>query len=193
MKSLDQKILEDAVRIVEEAAKLKASLRILGALAIRIHCEEFIELQRKLKRLGSEDRNFTDIDLIGYGKERSKVRTLMEDILGYKYSQQFILMHGKERLIYYHPEDLYHVDVFFDKLRFSHDIDFGSSPEKGRLKLDFPTIPLADLLLEKLQIHEINEKDIKDIMLLLRAHTVGYEDQRETVNVKHVAQILAED
>jgi hypothetical protein len=33
--------------------------------------------------------------------------------------------------------------------------------------LDSPTIPLVDLLLEKLQIVEINRKDLVDIMVLL--------------------------
>lgn len=193
VKTSDRKIIEDALRIVEESAKLKANLRILGALAVRIHCEEFGELHRRLKRLGSEDRVFTDIDLVGYSKERNKVRMLMEDVFGFKYSEQFMLMHGKERLLYFHPSGLYHVDIFFDKLKFSHDIDFGSSSDKGRLKLDFPTIPLADLLLEKLQIHEINEKDIKDIVVLLRAHNLGCEDQKETINAKYIAKILADD
>jgi len=192
-KTSDQTIIQDALKIVEESAKLKANLRILGALAVRIHCEEFGELHRKLKRLGSEDRVFTDIDLVGYSKERNKVRMLMEDVFGFTYSEQFMLMHGKERLLYFHPSELYHVDIFFDKLKFSHDIDFGSSPDKGRLKLDFPTIPLADLLLEKLQIHEINEKDIKDIVVLLRAHNLGCEDQKETINAKYIAKILADD
>lgn len=192
-KTSDQKMIENALKIVNEGAKLKVNLRILGALAIRIHCEEFSELHRKLKRLGSEDRVFTDIDLIGYSKERNKVRMLMEDVFSFKYSEQFMLMHGKERLLYFHPDGLYHVDIFFDKLKFSHDIDFGSSPDKGRLKLDFPTISPADLLLEKLQIREINEKDIKDIVVLLRAHDLSSEDQRETVNAKYIAKILADD
>jgi len=192
-KASDQKIMGDALKIVNEGAKLKVNLRLLGALAIRIHCEEFSELHRKLKRLGSEDRVFTDIDLIGYSKERNKVRMLMEDVFGFRYSDQFMLMHGKERLLYFHPEGLYHVDIFFDKLKFSHDIYFGSSQDKGRLSLDFPTISLADLLLEKLQIHEINEKDIKDIIVLLRAHDISVEDQKEAINAKYIAKVLADD
>lgn len=192
-KSEDQILIADALKIIEEGEMRKITLRLLGALAIKIHSEEFSELHGKLKRLGCENRVFTDIDLIGYSKERVKIRTLMEDVLGLKYSEQFMLIHGKERLLYFHPGNLYHVDVFFDKLKFSHDIDFSSSQEKGRLSLDYPTISLADLMLEKLQIHEINEKDIKDLIILIRAHELGENNQKETINAKRVAEALADD
>jgi hypothetical protein len=189
----DEVFIKDALRIIEEGEKSKVTLRLLGALAVKIHSYEYSDLHVRLKRLGDEKQAFTDIDLMAYSKERVKVRKLMEDTLGFEHSRNFMLMHGKERLLYYHPEGLYHVDIFFDKLRFSHDIYFGSSPEKGRLRLDFPTISLTDLFLEKLQIHEINEKDIKDIIVLLRAHEIGQMDQKEVINAKYVAKILADD
>ncbi|MGQ9459828.1 MAG: hypothetical protein ACUVRA_01165 [Candidatus Bathyarchaeaceae archaeon] len=193
-KTVDNEVfIRDALKIVEEGERHKATLRLLGALAIKIHSHEYSDLHGRLKRLGNEKTAFTDIDLMAYSKERAKVRKLMEDMLGFKHSRHFMLMHGKERLLYHHPEDLYHVDIFFDELQFSHNIYFGSNPEKGRLKLDFPTIPLADLILEKLQIHEINEKDIKDIVVLLRAHEIGQEDQKEIINAKYIAEILADD
>ena len=79
------------------------------------------------------------------------------------------------------------VDVFFDRLDMNHIIDF-----KNRLELDFPTISLADLLLEKMQIVQINEKDIKDTIILLREHPVEDPD-KETINANYVASLLAED
>jgi hypothetical protein len=68
-----------------------------------------------------------------------------------------------------------------------HDIDF-----KGRLELDHPTIPLAEMLLEKLQIVQINEKDVKDVIILLREHEIGDKDE-ETINAKYIAKLLADD
>ncbi len=189
----DEVFLRDALKIVEEAERRDITLRLLGALAVRIHSSQYDYLYKKLKRLGEEECFFTDIDFIAYSKERAKVRKLMEDVFDFKYSRHFLLMHGKERLLYYHPKGLYHIDVFFDKLQFSHTVHFGSNPKNGRLALDFPTISLADLLLEKLQIHEINEKDIKDVLVLLRAHKIGQLDQKEVINVKYVAEILADD
>ncbi|MGC8849917.1 MAG: hypothetical protein ACP5QI_05535 [Candidatus Bathyarchaeia archaeon] len=188
----DEDFIGEALKIVEAAERRGITLRILGALAIRLHSGEHSRLHVGLERLGT-DKSFTDIDLIAYGKERHKVRALMEDDLGFKISPQTLLMHGKERLIYWHTEGLYHVDVFFDKLRFSHDIDFGDEPKNGRLSIDYPTIPLAELLLEKLQIHDITEKDIKDVIVLLRAHRLAERDEEEALNMKYVSRVLADD
>ena len=76
-----------------------------------------------------------------------------------------------------------HCDVFFDKLEFCHEIPF-----KGRLEVDEPTVPLAELLLEKMQIVKINEKDIIDSIMLLREHEIGKTDE-ETINGERIAQL----
>jgi predicted SPOUT superfamily RNA methylase MTH1 len=69
----------------------------------------------------------------------------------------------------------------------SHVIEF-----KGRLEQDYPTIPLAELLLEKMQIVKINEKDIKDTTLLLKTHDIGDTD-KDTINTVRIAKVLKED
>ena len=61
------------------------------------------------------------------------------------------------------------------------------------MELDSPTIPLADLVLEKTQIHEINEKDLKDLIVLIRAHEIGETDEKEVINAKYIAKVLAQD
>jgi hypothetical protein len=60
------------------------------------------------------------------------------------------------------------------------------------LEVDFPTIPLAELLLTKMQIVEFTEKDFKDTIVLLREHEIG-ETDKETVNCMHIADILSDD
>jgi hypothetical protein len=50
----------------------------------------------------------------------------------------------------------------------NHIIEF-----KDRLEKDYPTIPLEELMLEKLQIVKINEKDIKDLIVLILEHEIG--------------------
>lgn len=189
----DSKIIEEALKIVELANERKVILRILGAIAIRIHSEGFKELHQKLNRLKNENYSFTDIDLIGYSSQRGGIRKLMEKDLGFYIPRQFLLLHGKERLIYTHPEGLYQVDIFMDKLSFSHEIFFGKKPGKGRLEFDYPTIPLTDLLLEKLQIHEINEKDIKDIIVFIRSHTLTENYDKNSIVLNHLSSILCDD
>jgi hypothetical protein len=189
----DQALVEDALKIAEIAKQRGVALRLLGALAITLHSSEFTQLHHNLKRLGENKRAFTDIDLIGYSKQRVKIREVMEDDLHYLVDQNVLLFRGKERLMYHHREQLYQIDIFLDGLRFSHDIMFGTDPKKGRLLLDYPTISATDLLLEKLQIHSISQKDLKDIIVLLRAHNLDVTDAPRTINMKHVAAVLAND
>jgi hypothetical protein len=89
--------------------------------------------------------------------------------------------------MYIEPKGQFHVDVFFDTLEMSHTVDF-----KTRLEVDYPTISLADLLLEKMQIHHINEKDIKDAVVLIRAHSIGDSD-KECINQSYIARLLSND
>ena len=111
----------------------------------------------------------------------------------YKPDKMIIALTGGRRLIYYHPNNAFHVDIFFDKLEFSHDVVFGNKPGRGRLELDFPTITLADLVLEKTQIHEINRKDIIDLIILFLGHEVGEASGREVINGKYIASVLSKD
>ncbi len=79
------------------------------------------------------------------------------------------------------------IDVFFDKLEYCHTIDYA-----GRLELDPYSVSLTDILLQKLQIWEINDKDLKDIEYLFTCAPFGDDDDRK-VNVGYVARRLADD
>jgi hypothetical protein len=63
---------------------------------------------------------------------------------------------------------------------------------RNRLHLDSPTITLADLSLEKFQIVKINEKDIRDMLMLFASHPVG-DSEQETINGKYIADIMSKD
>jgi hypothetical protein len=65
-------------------------------------------------------------------------------------------------------------------------------PITKRIELDAMSIPLAELLLTKLQVVQLNEKDQRDIIAILGHHLVGESDD-ETVNASYVAQLLARD
>ena len=107
--------------------------------------------------------------------------------LGYELRPPSFAALAARRRIFYDRDRGIVVDVFFDKLEMCHDIDF-----KGRLEVDYPTIPLAEMLLEKLQIVQITEKDVKDVIILLREHEIGDHDD-ETINAKYIAKIFAKD
>jgi hypothetical protein len=188
----DEVYIKDSVHLVDEAQKDGLYLRILGALAIHLHCPGYEDLHFKLDRLGLGENAFTDIDYMAYTKQKGKIREFFEEKMGYVADPHVLYFSGGNRLIYYDAEDSYYVDVFFDKLDYSHPVDFGKLG-KGRLELDSPTITLADLILEKTQIHEINEKDIKDLILIFIAHDNGTEEGNDTINGKYIAEVLAND
>ena len=187
----DRLLIDEAVRIVDAARAEGIRLRLLGALGIHLHCKGLEDVESRLTRLGEGPSRYTDMDFAAYGKERAGVRSILEDRFGLRSDAQAMLFHGKERLLYAHPTKGYHADVFFDRLSFSHTIELGP-PKGGRLDLDFPTLPAADLLLSKLQIHEITDKDVKDVILLLRGHPLTKRDD-DAINVDRVVEPLADD
>jgi hypothetical protein len=167
-------------RIVEAGSGAGVTLRLLGSLAFQFHCPEYGFLQEKMGRA------YTDIDFAGYGKEAKNVRALMAG-LGYGEDKEVWVVSEGGRAIFNHTSLDLHVDVFYEKLDFCHVI-----PWAGRLEQDSPTIPLAELLLEKMQIVQINEKDVIDTIMLLLEHPLG-ESDRETINMKRVAKLCAEE
>jgi hypothetical protein len=180
--------LREGRKIVEEASRSNIPLRLIGGVAIRVHSEDFAELAKRLGRLGPNEQEYTDLDFMAYAKCRDALRRFFESN-GYRKRRVTLSSAATQRHIYFHPDGWFYADVFFDKLlAANHPIDF-----RGRLELDSPTISLTDLLLEKLQIVSFTEKDLKDTLLLLRAHNVAEGHAPEAIDEHHIAQLLAKN
>jgi len=184
--------LRESQEIVEKAKQQGIILRILGGLSIAIHCQEHRDFAQKLSRTGTgviEGQEYSDIDYVSYRNHREKIKELFDKI-GYAKRRATLSTAASERQIYYHPKGWFYVDVFFDKLLVAnHPIDF-----RGRLELDYPTITVTDMLLEKIQMWEaFSVKDLKDCLLLLKAHGVKEKGEKESVDVSYIAKLLAED
>jgi hypothetical protein len=171
---------EEAHRILERATAEGILLRLMGALAFNVHCPKFGKMQALM------GRTFSDIDFASYRKHVAGIRKLLSG-LGYDEDTMVTNLYGNRRLVFNDPRNGQHCDVFLDKLEFCHDIVF-----EDRLEVDSPTIPLAELLLEKMQIVELNEKDVIDTVMLLREHAVGDSDL-ETINSARIANLTARD
>ncbi len=167
-------------RIIRAGDEGGLMLRVLGSLAFQLHCPRYGYLQAEMGRA------YTDIDLAGYSRQSRAVGELMAS-LGYIENQEVSVVSGGQRAIFAHLEHPIHVDVFYDRLDFCHII-----PWTGRLEVDAPTIPLAEMLLEKMQIVKLNEKDVVDTIMLLLEHPLGDTD-RETINLCRVAELCARD
>ena len=105
---------------------------------------------------------------------------------GYTLERRAAMLSGGARLNFF-SERIPIIDVFFDKLDYNHPIDY-----RGRLELHPYCVSLADLLLQKLQIVQINDKDLKDAMFLLLAGKVSGTD-RDAVNGQYIGKVLSED
>jgi hypothetical protein len=155
-------------------------MRLVGALAFRTHCPQYGYIQDKL------GRKFTDFDFASYPRFfKDIVRVLTE--LGYQEDKQVTQLFGDRRMIFHDPAFGRHIDVFYNALEFCHPISF-----VGRLEVEQYTLPLAELLLEKMQIVQINEKDLIDSTMLLREHPLGGIDQ-ETINMTVITRTLSND
>ncbi|MEM2988140.1 MAG: hypothetical protein QXK26_03765, partial [Candidatus Bathyarchaeia archaeon] len=170
--------INEALSCVKEAGDKGIILRIMGGMGICLHSEEYKQLWEKLSRLG--EKVFTDIDFASYGKFRSKVFEFFRS-RGYDIDKKLHMHYGMKRHMYF-GGTVPMIEVFFDKLEMNHTISFNK-----RLEADSPTLPPSELLLQKTQIVKINEKDIKDAIVLLRAHNVGKTD-KETINLEALVQ-----
>src|SRR5262249_37308298 len=151
-------MVDEARRIIDAAAEEKVPLRLIGGVAIRLHSDG---LPPALQR------PYQDIDLVTTGKGgRSAVKLL--SALGYTPNDRFNAMNAGRRAVVYDVERERQIDVFVGEFHMCHKIDIA-----GRLDVDNPTIPLAELLLTKLQIVQLNRKDIVDIAAILYEHEVG--------------------
>lgn len=166
-------------RLVAAANAEGVALRLLGALAFAKRCPRHSYLQETLKRV------YTDIDFAAYGKQVKKVRALLSRE-GFVEDEMTYVESEGTRMVLNHPRTDLHLDVFLDKLEFCHTI-----PWEGRLETNPSTIPLAEMLLQKMQIVQINEKDIIDTIILLLEHP--FTDDDVGVNVALVARVCAKD
>jgi hypothetical protein len=170
-------IEQEAQRIVAAGESQGMRLRLLGGLAIRLHSPS--ATHRAL------ERSYPDIDLATNARSQM-VESLIAG-LGYKPDQQFNLLNGSSRLLFYDESHGRQVDVFVSRFEMCHRL-----PITDRLALESLTLPLAELLLTKLQIVQLNEKDLRDVSALLLDHPVGNSDS-ETINSSYIAQLLAND
>ncbi len=175
-----EKFENELRRIIRASEEARVTLRVIGSLAFQKHCPKYGYLQAALGRA------YTDIDFAGYRNQTREVQELMKS-LGYAEVREVFILSEGDRSIFINQDNTLHVDVFYDKLDFCHVISWND-----RLEVDSPTIPLAELVLEKMQIFEINEKDIIVTIMLLLEHPLGDNDD-EMINIERIAQLLSKD
>lgn len=168
----------EARRIVAVADNAGLVLRLLGGLAVRIHAPS--ATHRGL------ERQYADIDLAAATRRSGDIERVIEQA-GYTPDKAFNLLNGATRLLFNDTIRGRQVDIFVGEFDMCHRV-----PITERVKLEPLTLPLAELLLTKLQIVQLNDKDVRDIYALLLDHPIGSTDA-ETINGQRIAQICAVD
>jgi hypothetical protein len=171
-------IVEEGQRLLELASSEGVPLRLLGGVAIRLRAPG--ELPDALSR------RYADLDFVTAKGRSGNVQDLFRSA-GYEPHTAFNALNGRERLLFFDNGNERQVDVFVGAFEMSHKIRVGD-----RLEIDPQTLPLAELLLTKLQIAELNEKDVQDGLALVHGHAVG-ESDGDTVNARRVAECCAGD
>lgn len=151
--SLAPDIRAEAERLTARVAAEGLSIRLMGGLAVWLVAPSV--------RRPPYARSYADLDFAAASTDRRGVGDFFE-ASGYVPEKLFNALHGATRLNFRHPSDAWTIDILFDQLEMSHRIDL-----RGRLGGPQPTLDPADLLLTKLQIWEINRKDLGDIVCLL--------------------------
>jgi hypothetical protein len=171
-----EQVEAEARRLVAVAAAEGVELRLLGGLAVRVHCPAHA--------MGKE-RDYSDVDFVT-ADGLSKVERAFE-AADYQPFARFNALHGHSRAIFYGPGDRLKVDIFLGGFSMCHTLPLGE-----RLDADEPTVPLAELLLTKLQIVRLTAKDLFDLGVLLAEHPVGDGDV-ETIDGERVALLCSRD
>ena len=169
----------EADRILDALSNAGLTLRLVGSMAILRRCPNYAPL-------ASSDRVYRDLDFAGRKKEARNVQELLSR-LGYVEDREVFVVSEGARAIFASTSNGVQVDIFYEKLDFCHAI-----PLADRLQIDTLTLPLAELLLGKLQIVKINEKDLVDMMSLLLEHKLGDGDE-DMINIARIAELCAED
>ncbi|MCW2550383.1 MAG: hypothetical protein JWR78_164, partial [Mycobacterium sp.] len=141
-----ERIPGEAARLVGAAAAESLLLRVTGSVAVHLHCSRHNGLMRALGR-----RPFYDIDFWGRDRDHQRIDAFFQ-AEGYLAdpAARGLREWGIKRQIFAHPETGIKIDVFMDALVMAHSIKFAD-----RLELADPCVSLADLVLSKLQIHEM--------------------------------------
>jgi hypothetical protein len=170
----------EAERLAAAAAREGLGLRLMGGMAIWLVSPSV--------RVPPFARDYADLDLAVRKRDSRAVTPFMERE-GYVPERLFNSIHGAQRLNYAHAGGTWTVDVVIDALRMSHVIDL-----RGRLEPGKPTLDLADLLLTKLQIWEINEKDLGDLACLLADRPLSDSGgDGETIDVSRILGLTGDD
>jgi Fic family protein len=197
------RLMAEAMAIIDVGRQRNVLLRLTGGLAIRRYCLD----------LAFMDREYSDIDFVGDSSQNKELHEVFTG-LGYVENRYVTQSTDASQLQYIKAEALRelhagdaektvgqnrydaplvdHVDIFLDVMRMDHDVDV-----HDRLDLDDYAISPVDALIAKLQIGKINQKDVHDVVALVKdipLRGAGTEGEHEiSIDVEYLADVCSGD
>src|SRR5574340_664215 len=171
-------VIAEAHRLGDAFAAAGIRARLLGGCGVALHTHRPIP--------AALQRVYGDLDYVVRRSEATAYRRVLESA-GYAPNVRFNNVNGHRRLL--HDDTLHgrQIDTFIGSFHMCHDLDLDARlPETGY------SLAPADLLLTKLQVVEVNDKDLKNTVLLLTEHPVGETDP-EVVDRRRIADIVGSD
>ena len=194
------RLMAEAMDIIDAARAAGAQLRLTGGLAVRRYCTD----------LDFMDREYSDIDFVGSSEHKKEIHTVFES-LGYTENRYVTQSTDSGQLQYiknealegmkaeaqataagesssYEPPLVDHIDIFLDVMRMDHDIDVSE-----RLEIDDYAISPADAFIAKMQIGKINQKDIHDVIALVKDVPLRDVDDDASLDLLYIAEACSND
>ena len=172
-------VVAQARRVLWAIDAANVPARALGGVAVALH--EHTPLPPSLLR------QYADIDLVvGRGREGDLGRVLAVE--GYEPDRRFNALYGYKRQLFWDRSNDRQLDVFVGRFAMCHEL-----PLDGRLDDASGTLRPADLLLSKLQVVELNAKDVVDALALLDQHATGVERDGDLIGLDRIAAITGAD
>jgi hypothetical protein len=175
--SAETGLLGEARRLIDMARDRDIVLRLLGGLAIQMLTPE----------LPPRTRVGQDLD---FGSVRASRRALTEMLVdeGYVGDRNFNALYGDKQLYFTHGETGLAIDVMVDRLHMCHTVVFAD-----RATVMPYTLSPTDLLLSKLQIVELNEKDLDDALRLLVTFDLADSEEPDTIDLRVIRDLVGDD
>jgi hypothetical protein len=175
--SAETELASEARRLIDRAGERGIVLRLLGGLAIQMLTPD----------LPPRTRSGQDLD---FGSIRSSRKALTEMLAeeGYEGDRNFNALYGDKQLYFTHGESGLAIDVMVDRLHMCHTVEFAD-----RVTVMPYTLSPTDLLLSKLQIVELNAKDLDDILRLLVSFRLDDSGAPDVIDLRVIRDLVSED
>ena len=173
---MSDSLLDAAQELTSTGEERGVALRALGGVGVLLHCPVALS--------SGPHRTFADLD-VAVPRDAARKAPALFQAAGYDADRRFNAAQGDRRLIFHGPVGK--VDVFVGVFEMCHRLDL--SP---RLALEPDTLTASDLLMTKLQVVEVNQKDVDDTALLLSEHEVR-EGPGDHIDIAYLKTLVHDD